>query len=813
MLNDLRQALRLFTRTPGFAGAAVLSIGLALGANAAIFGLADALFLRPLDVPDPSRLVTVGTRPWQNDGLHSMADYADFRDANRSFENVAAVRVVRAGVARDTESQAELRMGFAVSTNFLRAFGVRPEAGRDFGSADDPGRRGRAVTLLGHDYWQRALGGDPGIVGRTVRLNGQTFDVIGIVPDSFSRLFDLAQPAFLVPLTMAPVLDGAPDDRQLTDRRQRILTVKGRLKDGVSIEAAHAEAGAIFRELAARHPDTNRGVDGVVVSELQSRYAGNPYTPRLVALLGLLTIVLLAIACGNVANLVLGRAAARTREIGVRMALGAGRGQLVRQLMAESVVLATAGGAAGAFVAVGALGLLNRFTPASGTDVPVPLDLVLDLRGIAVTFGVAAASAVLFGLVPALRTSRADILTALKPGAGEHGRQRRFGRSALVVVQIAGSVVLLVAASQMGRGFSYALNQDPGFSTDRRLTMRLDPVLAGYTPERAAEFFRTVTARASATPGVRSAALVSGLPTTTAGFTMLAVAPDGFAFPPGQDRASIVSASAGERYFETLGIRIVQGRTFGPADTADAPGVAVVDETFAARYLGPRPVGQRLRLPALGRTAQVIGVFEASRHNSIFMPSQPFIYLPLTQHPVPQMTLVAHTEGDPAAMAATLRAVIQSIDPDVPIFRVETTQELFEQRSAAVAHLITGIASSVGLVGLCMALLGLYAVVAFQVQRRTREIGIRMALGAARPAVVRMVLGQAGLLGVIGVAAGAAVTFAGGRGLTAALGVPSFDPVLFALVPVALLATTLLAAALPARRAASIDPQRALRHD
>jgi predicted permease len=813
MLNDLRQSLRLFARTPGFAAAAVASIGLAVGANAAIFSLADALFLRPLDVPEPSRLVTVGTRPWRNDGLQSMADYADFRDANRSFENVAALRIVRAGIARDSEAPAELRMGFAVSANFLRAFGVRPEAGRDFDVAEDRLPRGRAVVLLGHDYWQRTLGGDPAIVGRTVRLNGQTLDVVGIVPDAFSRLFDLAQPAFLVPLTMAPVLDGADDDRQLTDRQRRILTVKGRLKDGVSLDAANAEAGAIFRELAARHPETNRGVDGIVVSELQSRYAGNPYTPRLVALLGLLTIVLLAIACGNVANLVLGRAAARTREIGVRLALGAGRGQLLRQLMTENVVLAIAGGVAGVFVAVGALGLLTRFAPPSGADVPVPLDLVLDVRGIAVTFAAAAISAVLFGLVPALRTSRADILTALKPGAGEQGRQRRFGRSALVVVQIACSVILLVAASQMARGFSYMLGQDPGFSTDRRLTMRLDPILAGYTPARAVEFYRTVAERVAAFPGVRSAALASGLPTTVSGFTALAVAPEGFTFPPGQDRASIVSASAGERFFETLGVRVVQGRTFGPSDTADSPWVVVVDETFAARYLGPEPLGRRLRFVELGRTAEVVGVFEASRHNSIFMPSQPFIYVPLAQHPAPQLTLVAHTERDPAAMAGALRGVIHSIDPNVPVFRVETTQELFDQRSAAVAHLITGIASSVGLVGLCMALLGLYAVVAFQVQRRTREIGIRMALGAARPAVVRMVLGHAGVIGVIGVGVGAAVTFAGGRGLTVALGAPSFDPVLFALVPLALLATTLLAAAVPAKRAASIDPQRALRQD
>ncbi|HEV8395043.1 MAG TPA: ABC transporter permease [Vicinamibacterales bacterium] len=813
MLNDLRYALRMFHRNPGFAAAAVASIGLAIGANAAIFSLSDALFLRPLDVPAPARLVTVGTRPWASDGLQSFPDYTDFREATRSFENVAAVRIVRAGVAQDATSPADLRMGFAVSANFMQTFGVRPDIGRDFESADDRAPRGNAVLLLGRDYWMRAFGGDPSIVGRTVRLNGRTFDVVGIVPDAFSRVFDVARPAFFVPLTAAPALDGDADNRQLTERQRRFLTVKGRLKDGVSIEAASAEADTIFRRLADRYPDSNRTVGGIVVSELQSRLAGNPYTPQLLALLALLTLVLLCIACGNVANLVLSRAAARTREIGVRLALGASRWRLVRQLMVENVVLALTGGAVGTLVAMGAIGLLTHFAPPSGADVPVPLDMVLDARGLLLTFTVAAGSAVIFGLLPALRAGRTDVLPALKPGAGEHGRERRLTRSALVVVQVAGSVVLLVAASQMGRGFAYILGQDPGFSTDRRLTMRLDPLLSGYTPERAIEFYRTLRDRAAATPGVRSVTLASGLPTTMSGFSILAVAPEGFTFPPGQDRARIVSASADERYFETVGVRLVQGRGFGPADTADAPRVVVVDESFAARYLGPNPVGQRLRLVDLNLTAEVVGVFEASRHNSIFMPAQPFIYVPLAQQPVPQLTLVAQTLGDPAAMADPLRRVVQSIDPSVPVFRVETTRELFETRSAAVARLITGIAGSVGLVGMCMALLGLYAMVAYQVSRRTREIGIRMALGAAQSTVLRMILGRAAAIGSAGVAVGAAITFAGGRGLTLALGAPGLDPVLFALVAIALLGTTVLAAALPARRAASIDPQQALRQD
>jgi predicted permease len=666
-------------------------------------------------------------------------------------------------------------------------------------------------VLLGEDYWTRELQRDASVIGRTVRLNGRTFDVIGVAPDAFAGLFDLARPAFYVPVDMGASLDG--DDSQLADRDRRLFTVKGRLAPGVSIAVANDEAGVIFRTLAAARPATARAMDGIVLSELRSRLAGDPNTPRLMALLGALTVVLLCIACGNVANLVLGRASSRRREIGVRLAVGASRWRLGRQLLIESFALALAGGAVGAIFAAGGIALLRAFAPTSGLDVPVPLLIDLDARTLATTFGIAAASALVFGLVPAVRAGRSDVLSAIRSGAGGHGRERMLGRAALVVVQVAGCVVLLVAATQIARGFSYVLAQDPGFSLDNRLTLRLDPRLAGYTAARAEQFYRELTVRAAAVPGVQSVALATALP-TTAGFAAVGVAPEGFAFPPGQDRATIVSASVDPAYFATLGVRVVQGRRFLDSDRATAPWVVIVDETFAARYLKPNPIGQRLRFVELGgHLAEVVGVSTASRHNSVFMPSQPFIYLPLAQHPASSLTLVAHTERDAATMATALRGAVQSIDANVPVYRVETTAELFEQRTKRLARLIGGIVTTVGLIGLTMALIGLYAVVAYQVSRRTREIGIRMALGALQGQVLRRVLRQASVLGVIGVAIGTGVSFAAGRGLTMALGTPSFDPLLFTAVPLCLLATTLLAAAIPARRAASIDPQRALRQD
>jgi predicted permease len=812
-VNDLRYAVRTLRSRPGFACAAILSIGLAIGANAAIFSLADALFLRPLEVPDPAGVVTLATRPSVDDGRLSYPEYVDVRDSNRSFASLAAIRVLRAGLARDGRTQPELKIGFAASANLFEAFRVVPVLGRPFRADENRVPRRDAVVILGEALWRRDFSADPSIIGRQVRLNGTDFEVVGVVPDAFDGLFDLARPTFFVPLMMAPVLEAASDDSQLIDRGRRLLTIKGRLKPGVTRDAASAEAAAIFAGFAARYPQFYQFVTATVLTELQSRVDGNPYQPLMVGLLGVLTLVLLAIACGNVANLVLGRASARTREIGVRLAMGADRKRLVGQLMTESLVLAVAGGIAGALIAGGAVTLLDTFAPSSGLDVPTPLAIRMDVRSVALTFLIAAGSAVLFGLAPALRAGRTDLLTALRPGAAEGNRERVFGRSALVVVQIAGSLMLLVAATQLAKGFSYALLQDPGFSTDHRVTMRLDPSLAGYSPDQTERFYRALTDRAAQVPGVRGVGLTSSLPMVP-GYIGVAVAPEGFDFGPGQNSVTIVSSSVDRGYFDALGVGIVRGRGFLPTDTADSPPVVVVDRTFADRYLGSDPIGKRLRFVQDGnRIVEVVGVSVPSRHNSIFMPPQPFLYVPFAQRLIPKMTLIAQTEGDPVSVIGSLREVVRGIDINVPLYRVETMEELFEQRSVAVANLLLGITTTVGLVGLSLALIGLYAIVSYQVSRRTREIGIRMAVGAMRAQVLGMILKHAAVLGLVGVGIGTVLSFAGGRGLTFAIGAPRFDLLLFSLVPIALFTTTLLAALVPARRASSIDPQQALRYD
>ena len=533
-------------------------------------------------------------------------------------------------------------------------------------------------------------------------------------------------------------------------------------------------------------------------------------TPYVVGLFGVLVMILLAIACGNVANLLLSRGAARTREAAVRLAVGAGRWRLVRPLMAESMLIGLAGAAVGLGIAALAVRILSTIEVPG--DVPIVFAFRVDTRVVLFTMIVAVGSAIAFGLVPALTATRMDLVSGLRPGAAGAWRRGAIGRTTLVVVQVAGSLVLLVAAAQLSRGFSAALLGDHGFRVDHRLTMRVDPSLLGYTPAQREQFHQALVNRAAQVPGVRSAALTSALP-MIGDFGLVSLAPEGFEFPAGQHDITSFSAVVDPGYFSTLDVGIVQGRGFLETDGADTPLVAIVNETFARRYLGENPIGKRLRLSTAGnRAAEVVGVTVSGKYASVFAPPMDFVYLPFTQNPGARMTLIVETAGDPAAVAGPLRQAVRELDVNVPVFGVRTMEDIFEQRSVRVANILLGLVVAVGVIGLCLALVGLYALIAFHVNRRTREIGIRMAVGAARVDVVKMVLTQAAAMGGIGVLIGLAPSFLIGRVLPAAFGEPqAFDPIGFSAIPIALLLTALLAAGIPARRAATIDPQQALR--
>jgi macrolide transport system ATP-binding/permease protein len=812
MLTDLRLGVRTLARNPGFACAAILSIGLAIGANAAIFSLADGLVLRPLPVPRPSQVFTVSSRVAQGRFTPfsdlSYPEYQDFRTANRSFESVTAFHPVTVGFAKDAVGQAQLRTSLAVSGNFFDAMRVTPQLGRAFSRVEGQVSGRDALVLLSHDAWMTDFGGHASVVGRHVRLNGRQFEIIGVLPESFYGMDLHFRPSLFFPVTMERALGLSAVD-PLTDREQRPYVVKGRLRAGVSRAAANSEAEAIFRGLQASHPASNRNVNGAVRTELQTRLDDDPLTPNIMALLGLLTVIVLVIACGNVANLISSRATARVREAAVRLAMGAGRWRLVRSLMAETVVLASLGGAVGVAVAVAAV----RVFPTVDTpgDMPVTTIVEVDQRVLWLTLAVAMASALLCGVGPALLAARTDVIAALKTVAS--GNRRLWGRKALVSIQIAGSLILLIAGTQLSRGLSSALDADRGYQVESRITMRMDPALAGYDAARTVQFYRTLLDRAKTVDRVRTATLSSWIPMAD-GWRSQPFEPDGFQLPPGQDSATVLYNVVDDGFFSTLGVPILTGRAFLPTDRADSPPVAVVNQEFARRYLGDRPLGKRITLEALGgRPVEIVGVAATGKNTSVLEPPLGFMYLPFTQHPQSRMTLTAYVAGDAAVMAGPLRDVIRAIDPDVPVYGVRTLRDVFEQRSVKIVNLIRSILAFVGALGLTLALLGLYALVAYQVSRRTREIGIRMAIGAAQPQVLLMVLKQAAVMAAVGIAIGLTVGLALAPALTIIGNRPAYDSVLFTLAPVAMLVITMLAAGIPARRASRIDPQLALRQD
>jgi predicted permease len=811
MLNDLRYAIRMLRNNPGFFLTAIVSIALGIGATAAVFSFGDGLVLRPLPVPNPSQVVKLSARtPSGIYGDMSYRDFVDYRDKLQSFDGLVAYSLTPFGFSKDAKAQSQMKYGFLVSGNFFRVMRTEPQLGRGFRPEEDqaPGRN--AVLVLAHSFWENEFSSDTAVIGRTVRLNGLDFTVIGVAPESFTGMDQFTRPAFYVPAQMAPLMLTSNRDL-LTNRSSRAFTVKGRLKQGVSIQAGSAEASALAKSLEQSYPATNRAFGAAIRTELQARVDNDPATPVMIAMLFVIVVVALLIACANVANLFLSRGQARACEIAVRLAIGASRSRLVRQLMAESLLIAAAGGTLGLLVAQIAIDVTSKL-PQAG-DIPTQTLVELNTRVLLFTLLISIITATLFGLAPALQATRNDLVPALKAAPSDQHRKRLFGRNALVTVQIAGAVVLLVAATQLFRGFGYLLTHGPGFSIDHRLSMSLDPTLIRYTPEQTDLFYKNLIQRVRVMPGVKSATLSSSIPMNN--WRGEAVIPEGYQFPPGQQSANVWASTVDDHYLQTLGISLLQGRAFQSTDRADSPRVAIVNELFAKHYLGRNPIGKRVRLNQPGAPwIEIVGVTPTIKYVQLFEPPLEYLYLPFSQSPRGQMALIAEAYGDPAALAAPLRETVRSIDANVPVFGVRTMAEVVDQRAVRLMHFLNGLVASIGLLGLALALVGLYAVVAYQVARRTREIGIRMALGAARPQVMQLILKQAATMGLTGIGIGLLLSLAGSRALSASvMATPAVDPLLVIFVLLGLLLTTVLAAAIPARRAAGVDPMIALRHD
>jgi predicted permease len=816
MLLVINHALRVLRKDPVFTAVAICSLALGIGATSAMFSFADALLLRPLPVRDADRVVTINTAVPTEFGTNtpiSYPDYVDLRDHNRTFDSLVAASYSFFGFSPNAATQPRMKFGLFVSGNFFRALGVEPALGRSFRPEEDQVEGRDAVVVLGHDFWVGQFGASSSAVGSRIRLNGVEFSVIGVAPEHFTGIDLVFRPQVFVPLAMSTRLSRKD---YLQDRDYGWLIVKGRLKPGVGIGQAQADIAALSTGLQKLHSQSGRDQHLQVATELQFRISQAEAQTAFTAMLGLLGICVLLVACANVAGLLLSRSRARSREIAVRLAIGASRGALIRQLLLENLMVAIAGGLVGLGVADFIADFFHRLPIPN--DVPVLFDVAVDRRVLLFTMTVAVLSTLLFGLAPALRATRPNLVPALKAAdADSGGRRRLWGRNAIVAGQVALSLVLLAISATLVQGFRDQLLPGPGYRTDHLFLTSFDTHLANYAEDRTPIFYRDLLDRVRAAPGVRSAAISSNVPMQEAAASA-GVVPEGWQMRRGKLAIQIFTAYVSEGYFETMNIPILQGRGLLGTDGEKAPLVAVVNQRMADHYWKGNALGKSFHLGTAGDpSVRIVGIARTSKYLWIAEPPTDYIYLPFRQHPQSKMTLLAESGApDAATIAPVLREVERKMDPDMPVFDARTMQDLYSQRAIKLSSVIVQMVGGMGLLGMILATVGLYGLVAYSVSRRTREIGIRMALGADRRSVVWMVLRQGLALSLGGVAVGLAAAFYACRAVTSAIALFTFnrvDPTIFIAIPLLLVLITVLAAWAPARRAARVDPLTSLRDE
>jgi len=811
----IKHAFRVLRQDPVFTLVAIASLALGIGATSAMFSFADAMLLRPLPVPNPDRVVTINTAvsaPFGQSPAISYPDYVDLRDRNRTLEGLVAASPSFFGFGPNAATQPHMKWGMYVSGNFFRVLGVEPALGRGFRPDEDQVEGRDPVVVLGHDFWAGQLDARPSVVGSRIRLNGIEFLVVGVAPEHFTGIDNIFRPQLYVPLAMSARMGPG---NYLHDREHGWLFVKGRLKQGASVEQARADIGALAGALQKLHAQANRDQRLQVETEYEYRISQGPAQMAMVAMLALLGICVLLVACANVAGLLLSRARARSREIAVRLAIGASRGALVRQLLLENLLVAVAGG--GAALAVSdAISDFWRRVPFP-SDVPIVFAVGVDRRALLFTMTVAVLSTLLFGLAPALRATRPDLVPALKAAdADSAGRRRLWGRNTMVASQVALSLVLLAVSATLVEGFHDLLMQGPGYRTDHLYLTSFDTQLANYSPDRTRRFYQNLLDRARAASGVKSAALISSVPMVAR--ESAGIVPEGWQLPRNEQSIDTYCAYVSEGFFETMRIPILRGRALVETDRENAPLVAVVNEHMANHYWKGNALGKRFQLEKPGEgLVEIVGIAKGAKYLWIGEAPLDFVYFPYRQQAHFTLTLVSESAAqDAASIAPAVRQVVRGLDPDMPVFDTRTMQDLYTQRAVKTTDSLAQTTAAMGVMGMILATVGLYGLVAYSVSRRTREIGIRMALGADRRAVLRMVLRQGLWLGLAGVAAGLVVAYYACGAVTSAISLFSFNrahPLIFITIPLLLLAITVLAAWEPARRASLVDPLTSLRDE
>ena len=819
-LQDLRHALRLLVKSPGFTLVAVLTLALGTGVNTTVFSLINGILLRPMPVAHPEQIVVLAARQEGSPGFQSFSypDYQDIRSQTDAFSDILAYRVSLVGLSVD--GKGEHCVVSRVTGNYFRTLGIQPALGRFILPSEGQTPGADPIFVLGYAYWQKRFGGDKSVIGRQVDIDGHPVTIVGVAPKGFAGMYSFLNMDGYLPLSAAAGSRGStPVEETWTHREERSLELRGRLKPGVKLTQAEASLQVVALRLAEQHRETDKGMRLNLFPERLARPAPDPdeTVPKISLAFTALAMLVLLVACFNIANILLVRATARQREMAIRSAIGAGWGRLLRQGITESLLLALAGGMGGLLFGSWASRFLS--TLPLGTDLPIEFNFQPDVRVYLFTAILVVVTAVLVGVIPAFHLTKTDLNHVLREGGrgSSEGRQRHFLRSSLVMAQLAGSLLLLVVAGLFVRSLAKAEKLYLGFDPDHILNVALDIQEIGYQEPRGREFFRAAEERIRALPGVESVAQAFSVPMGLIS-SQDGIIPDDQPLEPGQVPPTVFDNYVTPGYFETLRIPIKRGRTFNDSDNESAPKVAVINETMAKKFWPNRDaVGRRFKSKDNEQKwadIEVIGIVQDSKYKGIVEDPMPFLYRPLAQDYVPLRNIQVRTSVAPESLALQIAATIHELAPGLAVTVKTMEQDLQGINGYLFYRLGAQLSGAMGLLGLTLAVVGVYSVVSYAAAQRTHEIGIRMALGAESRDVLKIVLTRSLMMIVAGVALGTILSFVGARALGSFLvGVSPSDPVTFGVVMLLLLSVALLACLIPAYRATRVDPLVALRYE